>query len=317
MSGESLKDKQTEIYNSGGCSKDQLNYFADISVKYRAGKFLDFIIERRIFKLMGIGPGSLVLDLGANTGRRVQSMRRECPEARYAGVDLALNRLAEAASFEKWQKALSGPGVLFTAGEWGKLPFKDRTFTHVFSFDVLEHVEDKNTAIADMYRILAPGGLAMIHAVSSRDFLTWHYAVGLFTGNWGYRKDDTVGHYYEFFADLGSVIKNLETLGGEIIYVRPFHSFFTLIFDERIVPLVFGIISSIKRKLRGSNKDTGTGPENAACCPRDFVKPSRLLESWSRLLAFIYIILGVLDLPWRLAGTCNDWYLIAKKPSGF
>lgn len=44
-----------------------------------------------------------------------------------------------------------------------RLPFKDKTFDYVISDQVLEHVSDPFLAVAETYRVLKPGGIA-VHA---------------------------------------------------------------------------------------------------------------------------------------------------------
>jgi SAM-dependent methyltransferase len=46
-------------------------------------------------------------------------------------------------------------------GDAHRLPFADNTLPAVFCEAVLEHVEDPNQAVAEMFRVLRPGGLAL------------------------------------------------------------------------------------------------------------------------------------------------------------
>jgi SAM-dependent methyltransferase len=49
----------------------------------------------------------------------------------------------------------------FTAGDAGRLPYPDAFFGHVCSFDSLHHMHDYAQTIAEMARVLGPGGRAV------------------------------------------------------------------------------------------------------------------------------------------------------------
>lgn len=57
--------------------------------------------------------------------------------------------------------ALPLPGV-HVVGFADRLPFADRSFDTVLATEVLEHVEDAERAVADICRVLVPGGHAVI-----------------------------------------------------------------------------------------------------------------------------------------------------------
>jgi len=57
-----------------------------------------------------------------------------------------------------------------TQASAGQLPFGDASFDLVTMLDVLEHIKDENSALADASRVLRPGGLLML-AVPAYGFL--------------------------------------------------------------------------------------------------------------------------------------------------
>ncbi len=96
--------------------------------------------------------GSLrILDVGCGTGLNLQYLGRYgdaqgvdmSPEA----LDFCLQRGVESV-------------VLHTAE---RLPFKDSTFDLVTAFDVIEHIEDDLSALAEFHRILKPGGHLLVY----------------------------------------------------------------------------------------------------------------------------------------------------------
>jgi ubiquinone/menaquinone biosynthesis C-methylase UbiE len=93
-----------------------------------------------------------VLDNGSGIGAYVERLR---PLAREVwGLDFEAERVREAAS------RLGPERLLVGAGE--ALPFADASFDLVLSNEVIEHVRDDRLAVAEMARVLRPGGRAVI-----------------------------------------------------------------------------------------------------------------------------------------------------------
>lgn len=97
-------------------------------------------------------PGSRrFLDAGCGSGRNLLELDRR---GRGVGVDLS----PEALRFCRER------GVRAVRGSLGRLPFADASFDVVTSFDVIYHrwVEDDRAAVAEMARLLRPGGLLLV-----------------------------------------------------------------------------------------------------------------------------------------------------------
>jgi SAM-dependent methyltransferase len=93
-----------------------------------------------------------VLDDGCGIGQYVGHLSEVAREV--YGLDYERERVVEAA------RRLERPRVLCAAGE--HLPFPDATFDLVLSNEVIEHVQDDRAAVAEMVRVLRPGGRAVI-----------------------------------------------------------------------------------------------------------------------------------------------------------
>ena len=112
------------------------------------------------FDRLGLRPDDRVLDVGAGFGRHVFEAARR--GARVVALDHAADEV------EGTRDVLGGmvetgeiagdrvTGVL--RGDATRLPFADGSFDRVITSEVLEHVQDDVTAIAEMVRVLAPGG---------------------------------------------------------------------------------------------------------------------------------------------------------------
>jgi len=123
----------------------------------RAGYGADVLL--RMWERIGCAPSrdSRLLDFGCGAGERVDELRRKGHEA--FGCDLSL------------------PEPVRGSGERGiireittapyRIPFDDQSFDVVFSITVFEHVMNYDAALAEISRVLKPGGVA-VHVFPSR-----------------------------------------------------------------------------------------------------------------------------------------------------
>lgn len=91
-----------------------------------------------------------VLDVGCGAGSVAKAVKRQRPDLDVFGCDVSHSALAAAA-------AESG-GVAFRLGSGERLPFGDGEFDFVWIFDVLEHVDSPEHVLAEVRRVLRPGG---------------------------------------------------------------------------------------------------------------------------------------------------------------
>ncbi|MFK8042522.1 class I SAM-dependent methyltransferase [Congregibacter sp.] len=114
-------------------------------------------LDRNYFPMQ---PGQRVLDLGCGEGRHViAACALDGVDA--VGVDLSLKDLATARErMAEFRDAASEDSALFLllAGDALKLPFADASFDAVICSEVLEHIPDYRSALAEISRVLKPGG---------------------------------------------------------------------------------------------------------------------------------------------------------------
>ena len=112
------------------------------------------------YERLGLHPGDRVLDLGAGLGRHAFEA------ARRGGIVTALDYSTdELVSVRNTFAAMAAAGEI-TADRFGgvlrgdatRLPFPDDAFDRVIVSEVLEHIQDDVRSLAEIARVLQPGG---------------------------------------------------------------------------------------------------------------------------------------------------------------
>ncbi len=108
-------------------------------------------------------PGLRLIDCGCGTGANVQLL---APHGRAFGFDLS--------TFGS-QRAGQRNGGRVAQGDITRIPFASGTFDIVTSFDVLQCIDGDTEAIAEMTRLLRPGGTAIL-TLAALDILRGDHA---------------------------------------------------------------------------------------------------------------------------------------------
>jgi ubiquinone/menaquinone biosynthesis C-methylase UbiE len=112
-------------------------------------------LKRRMYALLDVQPGARVLDVGCGTGEDVRAMARIAgPTGHVVGLDSSATiiEVAEARS------ASDDLPCEFLVGQAERLDFDDASFDACRAERVLQHVANPGQAIAEMIRVLRPGG---------------------------------------------------------------------------------------------------------------------------------------------------------------
>jgi len=110
--------------------------------------------ESAIFRGYGLGGGLDILDVGCGTGEITIRLAELYPEAALVGVDLIERHLEVART-----RSTGFPGrVSFRAADAFALPFADAAFDLVVCRHMLQAVPHPDRAMAEMVRVLRPGG---------------------------------------------------------------------------------------------------------------------------------------------------------------
>lgn len=110
---------------------------------------------------LGLQPGELVLDMGAGAGRHsFECFRRG---ARVVALDYGFDELPPVRELMAAMVAEGEvPGDALGAcvnGDALRLPFPDDTFDRIITSEVFEHIPDDVSAMAELHRVLRPGGV--------------------------------------------------------------------------------------------------------------------------------------------------------------
>ena len=117
-------------------------------------------------------PDLRVLDVGCGGGLAAACLVQR--GARVVGLDLSQASLHVAARQTRWPGC---PEAVFTCGRAEALPFADASFEVVWCTDVLEHLVDRPAAIAQIARVLKPGGLFLYDTIN-RSWLSRLLVIG-------------------------------------------------------------------------------------------------------------------------------------------
>ncbi|MDA8076364.1 MAG: methyltransferase domain-containing protein [Actinomycetota bacterium] len=110
---------------------------------------------------LGLRPGERVLDLGCGSGRHAfEAARRgarvvalDAGEAELRGVRATFVAMLAAGELDP---ECCGAGAV--RGDARRLPFEDGVFDRVIAAEVLEHIPEDTAAMAELARVLRPGG---------------------------------------------------------------------------------------------------------------------------------------------------------------
>jgi SAM-dependent methyltransferase len=112
------------------------------------------------FERLGVAPGDRVLDMGCGAGRHAFALYRRGTDV--IALDQDADELAAVADMFAAMRSAGevpeGAEADVKQGDALQLPFADDEFDRVVAAEVLEHIPDDEAAIAELVRVLRPGG---------------------------------------------------------------------------------------------------------------------------------------------------------------
>jgi demethylmenaquinone methyltransferase / 2-methoxy-6-polyprenyl-1,4-benzoquinol methylase len=139
--------------------------FSQIAHRYdRANHILSFNRDRAWRKILvqhaAPKPGERLLDLCTGTGDVAIEFAKACPEMEIVGLDLSQEMLRVAR--EKLAQLSLDHRVRLIVGNALELPFAENSFEIVSQAFGLRNLPDRARGLKEIYRVLSPGGRALI-----------------------------------------------------------------------------------------------------------------------------------------------------------
>jgi arsenite methyltransferase len=119
----------------------------------------DVVAQRhQVLKALALREGERVLDVGSGPGLLAYEMAASVgPKGRVCGIDISDDMLAMS------RKRCTGqPWTEFRRADATSLPYPDDSFDAAASTQVYEYVKDVPVALAGLYRVVRPGGRAVV-----------------------------------------------------------------------------------------------------------------------------------------------------------
>ncbi len=118
--------------------------------------------HRMALEMLAIEPADKVLDVGCGPGNFSRDFAAAASEGLVVGLD------ASASMLETAVRENGADNIAYVRGDAGALPFRDACFDAVCCFAALYLIEEPPRALAEIVRVLAPGGRVALLSSCSR-----------------------------------------------------------------------------------------------------------------------------------------------------
>ena len=160
VSPDEYKSRIKNVY--GGRQGAFLSTASRISLHIRMGRR---IIGSRQFDIRGM---KSILDIGSGAGQLAEHLLRYSDrDARITCIDLAHTMLCRA------RRRLKSERPAYVAADCSALPFADASFDGATCGYVIEHVPDTRAGLAEIARVLKPGGRLLLLATEDTFSGAW------------------------------------------------------------------------------------------------------------------------------------------------
>jgi ubiquinone/menaquinone biosynthesis C-methylase UbiE len=117
-----------------------------------------------------VRPDSRILDCGCGPGSITVGLAQWAPEGQTVGIDIGAEQLDGARALAR---DLGVGNVTFRQGDIFALPFEDASFDIVFAQTVFFHIPNPDKALAEIKRVLRPGGLVALRDAIIASSIIW------------------------------------------------------------------------------------------------------------------------------------------------
>ncbi len=174
---------------------------------------------RRVVEYLDLSSGQTVFDCGTGMGFYLKVIAALYPGCRLFGIDYTPRVL-------RFARTHLPPTATVVRGDIHRLPFADGSMDRVIMSEVLEHLDDDARGLAEVHRVMRPGGILAITVPNAR-YPYWYDPInrvaegvfrrpirrGPFAGIWAnhqrlYERDDLVA----LVAGAGFTVETVEEL---------------------------------------------------------------------------------------------------------
>ena len=122
---------------------------------------MEMVLGRRL----QLAPGAEVLDAGCGEGKVARTIAEEYG-LRVTGIDLVPESIDLATNMVTSTAGLRSR-LSFAVGDYHSLAFDDSSFDGVYTMETFVHASDPEAVLANFFRVLRPGGVAVMFEYSS------------------------------------------------------------------------------------------------------------------------------------------------------
>ena len=213
-------------------SKEYYDSFSKTYDRRIGNAYHDMLDDIEVDLIREYGEGKSVLECGCGTGLILERVNDFASSVK--GIDLSTGMVEKTSS----------RGFHVTEGSVTNIPFPDNSFDLAYSVKVLAHVEDIETALKEMQRVVVPGGYVIAEFYNSKSIreLVRKLRPGFATGEGCTDKDvyyraDTPDQVQSYFPTSMRIV---EERGIRVITVFP---------GLIGVPLIGSIIKKVEKLL--------------------------------------------------------------------
>lgn len=150
-----------------------------------------------IKKLLAPKKSDKILDVGCGTGYMLRFITPKGGNG--TGLDISKHAIKRAKT--------SYPTLSFDVGDATRLPYKDKQFDKIYSFNTIEHLDNQEQALQEYKRVLTPDGILVI-GTNVRNSLSWQLFKLFLGGDPTHTREFSEQEFIEF---VGSELTVLES----------------------------------------------------------------------------------------------------------
>lgn len=151
--------------------------------------------------------GGMIVDLGCGGGFVTEELARAFPNSEVRGFDISENSVKKATNHADGLKNL-----LYSVGDIYAIPLQNESASFVVVSDVFEHLQDLDSALGEIARILKPGGVLVFDTIEKT---WWSWLSTYFVGQQILGLVVAGAHDWDLFVSIPTLVDALTKAGFE------------------------------------------------------------------------------------------------------